>query len=83
MKMPFYTILGPLLRKNQKEIGKLCTTPFLRIAPVYVGVLGTLGVVSTLKIIKLSNVLILFIGSIIYFLIHFILYSALNLIYFP
>lgn len=47
MKMPFYTLLGPLLRKNQKEISKICSHPALKIAPIYVGVLGTLGVVST------------------------------------
>lgn len=46
MKMPFYTLLGPLLRKNQKEISKICSHPALKIAPIYVGVLGTLGVVS-------------------------------------
>lgn len=46
MKMPFYTLLGPLLTKNQKEISKICSHPALKLAPVYVGVLGTLGVVS-------------------------------------
>lgn len=54
MKMPFFTILGPLLRKNQKDISKICSYPALKIAPIYVGVLGTLGVIlSVFDIIRI------------------------------
>lgn len=45
MKIPFHTIVGPLLRKNKLHINRICRHPVLALAPFYVGVLGALGVV--------------------------------------
>ncbi|XP_030751943.1 uncharacterized protein LOC115879315 [Sitophilus oryzae] len=56
MKIPFYTVIGPLVRKNKVFVNNICSNPALAIAPIYVGVLGILGVglslFDILRIIK-------------------------------
>ncbi|KAG5876631.1 hypothetical protein JTB14_005047 [Gonioctena quinquepunctata] len=54
MKIPFHTILGPLLKKNQKTIKTFCAHPSLRFSPFYVAILGVLGVIlSVFDIIRI------------------------------
>ncbi|KAJ8956685.1 hypothetical protein NQ318_014040 [Aromia moschata] len=61
MKLPFYTILGPVFKKNHKSIRDLCGCPFLCFSPIYVMILGTLGVILSIfdivRIIKCGPVL--------------------------
>lgn len=54
MKIPFHTVIGPLLRRNKYHINTVCTHPVLAFAPFYVGVLGALGVVSQSDILLLT-----------------------------
>ncbi|XP_018575354.1 uncharacterized protein LOC108914119 [Anoplophora glabripennis] len=61
MKLPFHTILGPIFRKNQKNIKILCGYPALQFAPIYVAILGVLGVILSIfdivRIIRCGPVL--------------------------
>lgn len=61
MKIPFHTFLGPLLRRNHKNISVVCAHPSLKFAPFYVGFLGILGVLLSIfdivRIIKCGPVL--------------------------
>ncbi|XP_066253952.1 uncharacterized protein [Euwallacea similis] len=60
MKIPFYTVIEPILRKNKLSINHVCVHPSLTFAPIYVGVLGVLGVVLSAfdiyRIIKYGSV---------------------------
>ncbi|RZC35892.1 uncharacterized protein BDFB_006604 [Asbolus verrucosus] len=44
MKLPFYTIIGPHLKRNYYFIRQFCSHPFLGISDVYTMILGLLGV---------------------------------------
>ncbi|KAF7278670.1 hypothetical protein GWI33_008119 [Rhynchophorus ferrugineus] len=61
MKIPFYTAIGPLLKKNKIFINKICSSSAFAFAPIYVGVLGFLGVILSLfdilRIVKCGPVL--------------------------
>ncbi|XP_023015607.1 uncharacterized protein [Leptinotarsa decemlineata] len=61
MKIPFHTLLGPLLKRNHKTIKVFCAHPALRFAPFYVAILGILGVILSIfdivRIIKCGPVL--------------------------
>ncbi|XP_050308444.1 uncharacterized protein LOC126744899 [Anthonomus grandis grandis] len=61
MKIPFHTVVGPLLRRNKHYINTVCSHPALGIAPLYVGVLGILGVILSIfdiyRIIKCGPIL--------------------------
>ncbi|XP_066145640.1 uncharacterized protein [Euwallacea fornicatus] len=61
MKIPFYTVIGPILQKNKLYINYLCVHPAMTFAPVYVAALGVLGVVlnafDIYRIIKCGSVL--------------------------
>ncbi|XP_066140819.1 uncharacterized protein [Euwallacea fornicatus] len=61
MKIPFYTVIGPMLRKYKLTINHVCVHPLLTFAPIYVGVLGVLGVVLSAfdiyRIVKYGSVL--------------------------
>ncbi|ENN73950.1 hypothetical protein D910_11462 [Dendroctonus ponderosae] len=61
MKIPFYTVIGPLLRRNKNYVNTVCGHPVLAFAPFYVGILGFLGVILSAfdiwRIIKCGPVL--------------------------
>ncbi|CAG9862271.1 unnamed protein product [Phyllotreta striolata] len=56
MKVPFYTVIGPLLKKNHRHIKFFCEKPIFSFSPFYVLVLGILGaflsIYDILRIIK-------------------------------
>lgn len=45
MKIPFYTVLGPVLKTSQSTIRAVCDCPLLRYSKGYVAFLGILGLV--------------------------------------
>lgn len=47
MKLPFYTIIVPHLRRHSRIIKKTCSYAFLNFADIYTCVLGILGAVSS------------------------------------
>ncbi|XP_056641569.1 uncharacterized protein LOC130448304 [Diorhabda sublineata] len=61
MKLPFHTFIGPVLKKNHKSIKSLCAHPTLSFSPIYVFILGILGMVLSIfdiiRIIKCGSVL--------------------------
>ncbi|KAJ8922947.1 hypothetical protein NQ315_001493 [Exocentrus adspersus] len=61
MKLPFHTILGPVFKRNHKNIKLLCSHSALHFSPIYVAILGVLGVVLSIfdivRIIKCGPVL--------------------------
>ena len=46
MKIPFYSIIGPHLKRNYYFIRHFCSHPFLCISDFYTLILGILGVVN-------------------------------------
>ncbi|CAH1973834.1 unnamed protein product [Acanthoscelides obtectus] len=61
MKLPFNSFLGPVLKKNQKSIQRLCGVLPFHVSHIYVGILGVLGVALSLfdiiRIVKCGPVL--------------------------
>ncbi|XP_019868095.1 uncharacterized protein LOC109596935 [Aethina tumida] len=56
MKLPFHTVLGPMLKTNIKPIKSLCRYPLLRFSPIYVGCLGIVGLIlSVFDIIRIIH----------------------------
>ncbi|KAL1494086.1 hypothetical protein ABEB36_009739 [Hypothenemus hampei] len=61
MKIPFYTFLGPLIKRRKFLINTFCSHPVLSFVPIYVWILGVLGVILSIfdiwRIIKCGSVL--------------------------
>ncbi|XP_060522380.1 uncharacterized protein LOC132699592 [Cylas formicarius] len=61
MKIPFHSVLGPVLTKNKMHINKICSHPIFGFVPVYVGALGIIGVVLSIfdiiRIIRCGSIL--------------------------
>ncbi|KAL3273641.1 hypothetical protein HHI36_015071 [Cryptolaemus montrouzieri] len=61
MKIPFYSILGPLIRSNQKSIRPICAHPLMAYSHMYTGLLGFIGMILSLvdivRIIKCGPIL--------------------------
>lgn len=45
MKLPFYTVLGPLVWSSEHTIRKICDCPLLQYSEIYVVLLGLIGTV--------------------------------------
>jgi hypothetical protein len=46
MKIPFYSVIGPHLKRNYYFLRQFCSHPFLCISDFYTIILGLLGVVK-------------------------------------
>ncbi|CAH0563472.1 unnamed protein product [Brassicogethes aeneus] len=56
MKLPFHTLLGPVLKNNHRHIKEFCANPGLTFSPLYVGVLSVLGMVlSVFDMLRIIN----------------------------
>lgn len=82
MKLPFHTILGPIFKKNRKNIKTLCSHSALQFAPIYVGILGVLGVVNLFESknrCSLTKIeIIIFICFTVYYLVQFKTFNILT-----
>ncbi|XP_018332551.1 uncharacterized protein LOC108742041 [Agrilus planipennis] len=61
MKLPFYTVFGPSIRRNYRTLKTVCSYRFLNTSVIYAGFLGFIGLILSLfdvvRIIKAGPVL--------------------------
>ncbi|CAG9774039.1 unnamed protein product [Ceutorhynchus assimilis] len=61
MKIPFYTLLGPLIEKNKHPLITICSHPLLSFSQFHVAILGIAGMIlsvfDTWRIIRCGHIL--------------------------